>query len=175
MFTPSTQSVSLRPQDVLLALKLHVVRSQPWTIAQLAASVGLSASGVHGSIQRLGAAQLFNQKRREIRPRAVLEFLRYGLKYWLPAQLGPQSEGLLTAASAPPLSTQMSGGITYVWSHIEGEEMGQSVVPFHPAIPEAARRDPKLYELLALTEVFRVGRVREQELASQAMAERLGL
>lgn len=156
-------------------LKLHVLTGGQWTLAQVGAALGLSASGIHGSVQRLDQANLFDAKRREVRGRNVFEFLVYGLKYWLPPVLGPQSQGVPTAMSAPPLSGQLSGGAVWVWPHIDGEAFGQSVAPFHSAIPDAARRDPALHELLALVETFRVGRLRERRLAEEALKLRLGV
>jgi len=38
-------------------------------------------------------------------------------------------------------------------------------------VPQAAREDAQLYELLALTDVLRVGRSRERRLASELMNE----
>ncbi len=165
----------LRPQDILVILKLHILAGEPWTLVQVGATLGLSASGVHGSIQRLCQANLFDAKRREVRGRNVFEFLVHGLKYWIPSTLGPQSQGVPTATSAPPLSEQLSSGASWVWPHIDGEAFGQSVTPFHSAIPDAARRDPALHELLALVETFRIGRLREKRLAEEALKLRLGV
>lgn len=168
------QPAPLRPHDLLVALKVHVLGAQPWTLSALAASVDLSTSGVHGSLQRLEQSRLYSAQRRAVQGRNLAEFLEHGLKYWLPARLGPEAKGIPTAASAPPLASHFVGGTTHVWAHLEGTAIGSTVVPFHPAIPEAARRDAALYELLALVECFRIGRAREQKLASEMLRQRLG-
>ena len=157
-----------------MVLKLHLIAGGPWTFAQVANAVNLSTSGVHGSVQRLDEAQLFSAKRRQVRPRNVLEFLTHGLRYWLPVRLGAPSRGIHTAAAGPPLASLLSGGADYVWPHVAGAHHGPSVVPFRPAVPEAAQRDPALHELLALTETFRVGRARERRLAAEHLSQRLG-
>ena len=48
-------------------------------------------------------------------------------------------------------------------------------MPLYPTVPEAALRDEKLYELLALVDALRVGRVREREIAITALKNRFGL
>jgi hypothetical protein len=40
-------------------------------------------------------------------------------------------------------------------------------------VPDAARSDPKLYELLALVDAIRVGRARERKLAESELEKRL--
>jgi len=45
------------------------------------------------------------------------------------------------------------------------------ITPLSPKVPQAAREDAQLYELLALTCVLRVGRSRERLLASELMNE----
>jgi hypothetical protein len=42
---------------------------------------------------------------------------------------------------------------------------GHSIIPLYPSVPEAALKDEKLHELLALTDALRVGRAREKEIA----------
>jgi hypothetical protein len=45
--------------------------------------------------------------------------------------------------------------------------------PLHKAAPSAARRDPILYELLALIDALRDGRVRERQRAERELTARL--
>jgi hypothetical protein len=60
-----------------------------------------------------------------------------------------------------------------VWSHPEGEVWGEGLEPLYPSIIEAARRDPKLHEYLALVDALRIGRARERKLAIELLTKGL--
>jgi hypothetical protein len=79
----------------------------------------------------------------------------------------PAAEGPLARMFAqtpdPPL----------VWPHPEGDVRGESLEPLYPSAVDAARRDSKLYECLALVDALRVGRAREKSLAIDLLARRL--
>ena len=47
--------MALKPQDLLVALKLWVGRDQAWTYPLLARSLGISVSEAHGAVKRAGA------------------------------------------------------------------------------------------------------------------------
>jgi hypothetical protein len=53
-----------------------------------------------------------------------------------------------------------------VWPFPEGEHRGVTLEPLYKSAP-AALRDPFLYELLALIDALREGRVRERKLAER--------
>ena len=61
----------------------------------------------------------------------------------------------------------------YVWADIQGSSKGQNIEPLYYTVPNVCKQDKKLYELLALTDVFRVGKVREIELAHRLIRDRL--
>jgi hypothetical protein len=71
---------------------------------------------------------------------------------------------LLKSSSAEP----------YVWAAEFREIRGLAIEPLYPSVPLAVRTDPALHELLGLVDVLRCGRVREQQLAAVALAERFG-
>ena len=51
---------------------------------------------------------------------------------------------------------------------------GQTAVqPLYPSVPGAARRDPALYDLLALVDAMRLGRARERGRAEKEISQRL--
>jgi hypothetical protein len=50
-----------------------------------------------------------------------------------------------------------------------------SDLPLYSSVPEAALRDTKLHELLALTDALRVGRAREREIAIFELNKRFEL
>jgi hypothetical protein len=61
----------------------------------------------------------------------------------------------------------------YVWPYGRGKVRGQSIVPLYPTVPEAASKDPKFYEIIALVDALRVGRAREQQLGMEELKKRI--
>ena len=55
----------------------------------------------------------------------------------------------------------------------DGSVRGLTLEPLHKAAPKAARQDPMLYELLALIDALRDGRVRERHIAERELTARL--
>jgi DNA-binding Lrp family transcriptional regulator len=102
--------MELRPQDVLVALKLAVLPedARP-TYASLAADLGMSASEVHAAVKRAKAARLVFDWDKKLRGNklALLEFAIHGVKYAFPAERGGMVRGIPTAYAAPPLSADI--------------------------------------------------------------------
>ncbi len=59
------------------------------------------------------------------------------------------------------------------WPDPDGDVRGEELRPLYRSIPYAARRDPALYELLALVDALRGGRARERMLAADELRSRL--
>jgi hypothetical protein len=106
---------------------------------------------------------------------ALLEFLQYGLRYVFPIKPGAVVRGVPTSHSAKPLSDEIQSSEAYVWPYGKGTVRGHSILPLYPSVPEAALKDEKLHELLALADALRVGRAREKELAVKELKKRLEL
>ena len=161
----------LKPQDIVVLLKVHGLHSQEWTYSTLADSVGMSASEVHGALKRCSVSRLYDAENRQVFKHALLEFVTHGLKYVFPGQPGPISRGLPTAHSAEPLKSLLvvDPSDIYVWPDPTGEVRGQTIEPVYRSVPTAAKNDPQLYVLLSLIDAIRVGRVREQHLAQQEL------
>ena len=60
-----------------------------------------------------------------------------------------------------------------VWPHPNGTSRGEGLVPLYRSVPDAALRDPTLYEWLALIDAVRSGRARERQLAVAEIESRL--
>ena len=165
----------LKPQDIVALLKVHSWQSSDWTYGGLASSLGMSASEVHAALKRCEVSGLYNGDNRRISKHALLEFLVHGLKYVFPVQPGPISRGLPTAHSAEPLKSLLvvDPSDAYVWPDPTGKVRGQSIEPLYRSVPLAAKNDPELYVLLSLTDALRVGRVREQRLATRELEQRI--
>lgn len=167
----------LKPQDVVVLLKLVAMGRQPWTYASLANALQLSASQMHSAVKRLVKARLAVKKGREINPqlRNAEEFLTHGVQYVFVPEHGAVTRGIPTGYAAPPLekSFQISDELPPVWPDPEGQVRGIFFSPLYKNVPDAARRDPALYELLALVDAIRDGRARERSMATEELKRRL--
>jgi len=167
----------LKPQDVLVVLKLLAIGQSSWSYASLAAQLGMSPSQLHSAVKRALAAQLAVRKGDDIVPniRNLEEFLVHGLKYvFVPAQ-GAMTRGIPTGYAAPPLKKHFAstGEPPPVWPDANGKVRGSAFSPLYTLVPRAALADPQLYELLALVDAIRGGRAREREIAIKEIKKRL--
>jgi DNA-binding Lrp family transcriptional regulator len=164
----------LKPQDVLVLLKLSVADGDS-SYSAMANALGMSASEVHSAFRRASEAGLLNRATKRPNRQALLEFLVHGLRYVFPAKRGGITRGLPTAHAAPPLKDRIAGDseLVPVWPDPEGDVRGEELCPLYRSVPGAARRDPALYELLALVDAIRSGRARERTLAIEELRSRL--
>lgn len=166
--------MALKPQDVVVALKIALGGRGDWTYAGLAHELALSASEVHGAVRRAGEAGLLLPDRRHPNRTALLEFLVHGLKYAFAPHRGPLTRGMPTAHAARPLSDEFRDQEPPpVWPAVDGTVRGEQFDPLYPSAPKAAQIDPKLYEALALVDAIRGGRARERQRATELLEERL--
>ena len=164
----------MRPQDVVVLLKIATYKDQNWYGKDLAAALFISPSEVSESINRSLFAGLLDGKERKVMRQALLEFLEHGLKYVYPQQPGSLVRGMPTAHSALPLNKLILSQEFYVWPDALGEHRGQAIEPLHPGVVSAAKLDSELYELLSLIDAIRIGRTREQQIAIHELKDRLG-
>lgn len=169
------RQVGLKPQDVLVLMKLGLIEGQDWTYEVIAHDLGLASSECHSAVSRLKASGLVRVDGGELRVNrlAAREFLFYGLPYVFPAKVERVSVGMPVAHSGPKLSDKFiyGSGNIYVWPDAEGKVQGEAIVPLYKSVPFAAKHDPKLYELMSLIESLRVGRAREVKMARQFLEE----
>lgn len=113
---------TLKPQDVLVLLKIVVLENAPakplWKLETLKETLSLSLSEVHAALGRARAARLLTSDRRVDR-RALEEFAIHGAKYAFPAALGAPTRGVPTAHAAPAFRDLF----------VAGEEAAQPVWP----------------------------------------------
>lgn len=163
----------MKPQDIVILFKIVVLGTDEWLQKPLAESLGLSQSEVSQSVARSQYAGLLSGNGKQVMKSALLEFLQFGIAYAFPQKPGPLVRGLATAHSAPPLTEFIDSTENYVWPYAKGTIRGHSITPLYSSVPEAALKDSKLYELLALTDALRVGKVREKALAALELKKRL--
>ena len=91
--------MNLKPQDVMVALKLFSYPQQRPPISVVAADLGLSPSEVHGAMKRLRSARLIHGPEMQDKPNvsALEEFLLHGMKYAFPVQRGSVTRGIPTS------------------------------------------------------------------------------
>jgi hypothetical protein len=164
-----TQQVLLSPLDFVILLKIVALGNKPWLQNNLAESLFISQSEVSKSLARSKYAGLLDSTGKKVSKLALMEFLQYGIRYAFPQYPGALVRGIATAHAAPPLNAIIKSEEPYVWPSAKGNLRGQSILPLYPSVVEATKLDDKLYALLALVDVLRVGRAREKEIAIQEL------
>lgn len=170
--------IVLRPQDLLVLLRLALERGPPPSYAALAGELGMTASEVHAAVERAVAAQLACKGaygKPAVNYAALRLFVEHGARYSFPATRGSLTRGVPTGYAAPPLDAVIRHGTdpVPVWPHRNGPVRGMAFEPLYPSVPLAAGRNPDLYELLALFDAVRGGSVRERNLAADMLGKRL--
>lgn len=159
---------SIKPQDVLLLLKLLV--TQEATQRDLSTSLFISQTEVSMGLQRLKHSSLLSITGEPIRE-SCKEFLIHAVKYMFPAERGAFTAGIPTAHGKHDFSyVNHDKSEVYVWAHPEGSTKGISLKPIHPSFPNACQIDERLYTIASYLEMIRVGRARERKIAEEGLA-----
>lgn len=180
----------MKSQDIVILLKLASLEYQagrasvgehenadPFALRSLEGALGISKTEISASIQRSIAAALAikSNGRPKVNRRNLTEFVQHGLKYVFPGKPGPPQRGVATSFAAPMLEGQLvsSGADIYVWPHADGIRRGISIIPLFKSVPDAALKDERFYEFLALVDAIRLGNQREEKLAQNKFEERM--
>ncbi len=170
-----SQNQQLKPQDILLLLKIVSDNNPSWNQKPVADALGLSQSEVSEAVARCKYSGLLAPDGKTVLKLSLMELLQYGLRYVFPQKPGAVVRGVPTSHSAKPLNSEIQSSEIYVWPHGKGTVRGHGIQPLYPSVPEAAMKDDKLYELLALADALRVGRARERELAIEILKKYLNI
>jgi len=165
----------LKPQDIVILLKIAAMGDSPWRYDVLAKDLCMSASEVHAGFKRAERAHLADpQSKQPIIP-ALEEFLTHGIRYVFPAEVGELTRGIPTSYAAKPLTNFLvkTQEPPPVWPFSDGSTRGYSFLPLHKSVPKAVKNDERFYELLVLVDAIRGGRTRERQLAIQELKKRL--
>lgn len=170
----------LKPQDVLVLLKLLLREDGVWSYPRIAAELGMSGSEVHAAVKRALAAKLAvpqEPRRIEVQAQNLLEFLVHGAKYAFPVARGPVTRGHPTSYAAPALRRRLveNEGLPPVWPDPEGPVRGESFSPLYAsqAVIRAILADSALYEAVALVDAIRGGTARERKAATELLERML--
>ena len=134
----------------------------------------MGASEVHSAVRRAERVGLLDPLTRRPNRVSLTEFLIHGLRYVFPADVLGKGKGMPTAHSEV-----LQHGLViektdnYVWPSRGASVEGVQISPLYPAVPRAARRSRELYDLLALIDAIRIGKVRERDLAAKELSRRI--
>lgn len=164
----------MRPQDIVVLLKIIALDGREWRNIDIANAILLSPSEVSEALNRCKIAGLIDSKKRKVNINSFSEFLIYGLKYVFPTEPGAIVKGIPTAHSAYPINEHISSDKdVYVWPYAKGNYRGQAIEPLYKTLPQAVQEDALFYELLTIADTIRVGRVREINIAIDELHKRL--
>ncbi len=163
----------MRPQDIVVLLKILALKHDEWYNADLAQYLKISPSEISEVLNRCKIAGLVDTKKRKVNINSFSEFIIYGLKYVFPVEPGAMVKGIPTAHSASPIKEHIKSNEVYVWTYSKGTHRGQAIEPLYKTIPEVVQKDQSFYELLTIVDTIRVGRVREIKIAIEELNKRL--
>jgi hypothetical protein len=155
----------MRPQDILILLKIITLGDAKWQYRDLARDLFISVSEVSESLTRSHMAGLVDESRRRVHRQSLMEFIEHGLHYVFPQVPGTLVTGVPTSHSHPYFKDKFESDLNYVWPDPQGTERGLAINPLHKGVTAAVKKDDTLYKLLACIDVIRIGRVREIQLA----------
>lgn len=164
----------MRPQDIVVLLKIFSLGEAEWRNKDLASSLFISQSEVSESLNRSLYAGLIGIDKKTIHKTALFGLLVYGLRYIFPVQAGTIARGIPASVSAPILKDDFLYETSLVWPDPTMEQRGLLIEPLYPKVVEAVKLDPVLYDLLALTETFRVGNEKQVARAKELLSNIFG-
>lgn len=142
------KQTSLRPHDVAVALQIIITPHD--SFAALANGLNLSASEVHGSVQRLRLAKLLGSSlARRVHKTPLEMFILHGVRYAFPAELGTPGQGVPTAHSGPALREHFAASAkhapedAYVWASAHGTVRGVAISPLYAGAAATAVSSPR--------------------------------
>ncbi len=163
----------MRPQDIVVLLKIVALKDKTWQYRDLASSLFISISEISESLNRSAIAGLYDSGTKSIKRNALIEFIQYGLTYVFPQIPGALVNGVATAHSHPFYKKKLIASTEFVWPFPEGKTRGQAIDPLHKGVPKAVLEDELLYLLLASVDILRVGRSRERSMAISELKKHL--
>lgn len=155
----------MRPQDVVILLKILMMDGKDWQYRDLSATLFISISEISESLNRSHLAGLIDESRRKVYRKSLMEFIEFGLHYVFPQVPGTMVTGIATAHSHPFYKSLFLSELNYVWPDENGDTRGLAIDPLYKTVSKAVKLDAELYKLLASIDIIRVGRTRELKIA----------
>jgi hypothetical protein len=174
---------TLKAQDVLVVCKLFALGDSSWTYSSLSSTLEISVSEVHDALKRCRSAQLVVPARDAeiVSKKHFHDLLVFAVPRIFYSVRGNLDTGWPTAYHLPSLIGEFEGlrptplktAIPIVWPDPKGPVRGETLLPIYPTGPEAARKDVALYELLALTDVIRLGDIKYRKRATELLEKKI--
>jgi hypothetical protein len=159
----------MRPQDIVILLKLLTIEKADWQYRELSSSLFISTSEVSESLKRSQLAGLIDSSRKKVYRQNLMEFIEHGLHYVFPQQPGSMVTGIATAHSHPFYQSLFISDVNYVWEDENGTMRGLAIEPLYKGVVRAVKKDEALYKILASIDIIRVGKTRELKAARQEL------
>lgn len=134
----------MRPQDIVILLKILTIDNDDWQFRYLPASLDLSVSEISESLVRSQIAVLVNQARRKVYRNSLWEFIEHGIQYVFPQQPGTMVTGVPTAHSYTEFKKKIMSDLDYVWPDENGNTRGLAIKPLYKGVPTAVSSDHNL-------------------------------
>ena len=103
----------MRPQDIVVLLKIIHYTNTPWQYRDIAASLSLSVSEISESLHRSYIAGLVDESKRRVFRQSLMEFIEHGLHYVFPQQPGTMVTGVPTAHSHQAFKKQFAADLNF--------------------------------------------------------------
>jgi len=155
----------MRPQDVVILLKILTIGNPDWQYRDLSASLLISISEISESLNRSHLAGLTDASRRKVYRQNLMEFIEHGLHYVFPQLPGSMVTGIATAHSHSFYKPLFVSEVNYVWADESGDMRGLAIEPLYKGVVRAVKTDDVLYKMLASIDIIRVGKTRELKVA----------
>lgn len=159
----------MRPQDIVVLLKIIIKGKDSWQNKDLANQLFISQAEISASLDRSLMGGLINFDKKRVHKQTLWEFIEYGLHVVFPVKPGGITTGMFTAHSHPYMQQYFTSNEQYVWSDLDSNGRGQSILPLYKNAVKAAQADITLYKMLALIDVIRVGKARELKIALEEL------
>lgn len=163
----------MRPQDIAILLKIVAIEKDHWQLTDISSSLFISISEVSESLNRSRLAGLIDYDKKRINRQNLMDFIQHGIKYVFPQKPGAIVRGIATAHSHPDIKKRFISEVNYVWPDSQGDITGQMIEPLYPKLTYAVKHDAIFYKLMALTDLLRVGKVREIKFAVEQLKKYL--
>lgn len=147
----------MRPQDIVILLKIIALGERPWQLKDLARTLYISPSEVTESMFRSRQAQLISYNKEEVNRLSLANFMEHGFRYVFPATFGTTTIGLPTAHAHPAMKKYFIDAPIYVWPDESEMTRGIGIEPLYPNQSKAAKEDGDLYRFFTLADIIRIG------------------
>ena len=142
-----TIQYTMKPQDLLILLKIIAAGNQPLGQVALAEALNMSQSEISQSLVRSKFSGLLDGSGKKVMGMGLLDFLQHGLAYVFPQKPGAIVRGIPTAHSAPPLDKEFQSDEVDVWPSASGQVRGQSIQPLYPSVVKKEKKELSKEEL----------------------------